>query len=209
MQKRGASQSSQGRKMSRISGLIAACFLVLLAIAACGRSADEPGAAAPTPRVIPTMPQARFAQPTTMIGAGAASAADAEDDTADVDDDADETDVEVDAAEDEVDVEEAENGDSAAEAAPQETPTPAVDLARGETVYGARGCGDCHGERAQGVPGEGSALAGLTMSESEFSSILRTGGSGRLGPDHLYGTTAISPGGMTALHAWLQSLESE
>lgn len=83
-------------------------------------------------------------------------------------------------------------------------PTP--DLARGQTVYVNRKCGDCHGEQGEGVADKGSAIAGTTLSLQEFTEVLRTGGKGTLGNDHIFGTGAISPGGMTALHAWLQSL---
>jgi hypothetical protein len=40
----------------------------------------------------------------------------------------------------------------------------------------------------------------------EFEDILRTGGRGELGNDHLYGTSAITSSGIKAVHAYLQSL---
>jgi mono/diheme cytochrome c family protein len=150
------------------------------------------------------MPAARFAQPTTMIGVALQSATGDEVEASENDVDADAVDS------DAVDVDaEADAGPDEEESAePVETPSPpGPDLARGATVYQVRGCGDCHGANGEGVPGEGSALVGLTLSESEFTTILRTGGSGRLGPSHLYGPSAISPGGMSALYAWLDSLD--
>ncbi|MCC9077024.1 cytochrome c [Litorilinea aerophila] len=84
-----------------------------------------------------------------------------------------------------------------------------ADLERGARIYANRQCGDCHGAQGEGVPGKGSALAGLTLSEEEFTDILRTGGNGSLGPDHLYGPNAISPSGMQALYQWLRSLPAE
>ncbi|HXF62274.1 MAG TPA: c-type cytochrome [Caldilineaceae bacterium] len=85
---------------------------------------------------------------------------------------------------------------------PQAGPT--VDLARGERLYNDRGCAECHGPAGEGVEGKGAAIAGTALSEDEFTDLMRTGGG--IGPDHLYGPSAISPSGMTALHAWLQSL---
>jgi mono/diheme cytochrome c family protein len=84
-----------------------------------------------------------------------------------------------------------------------------ADLERGARIYANRQCGDCHGAQGEGVPGKGSALAGLTLSEGEFTDVLRTGGNGSLGPDHLYGPNAISPSGMQALYQWLRSLPAE
>ena len=41
-----------------------------------------------------------------------------------------------------------------------QTPTPTVDVSRGERVYVNQECGECHGEQGEGVPDKGSALAG-------------------------------------------------
>ena len=88
----------------------------------------------------------------------------------------------------------------------QAAATDASTLERGATIYVNRKCGECHGVQGEGVPDKGSALAGTEITLQEFTTTLRTGGNGELGPDHLYGQSAISPGGMEALHAWLQSL---
>ena len=92
------------------------------------------------------------------------------------------------------------------------TQTGAVDAAtleRGASIYAKRKCGDCHGAQGEGVPDKGSAVAGTKLTDPEFDNIMRTGDNGKLGPEHLYGPSAISPGGMEALHAWLQSLPAQ
>jgi mono/diheme cytochrome c family protein len=90
--------------------------------------------------------------------------------------------------------------------APTATYTPVVDLSRGERVYINQNCGQCHGEQGVGVPDKGSALAGTTLSYAEFEDSLRTAYKGELGTDHIFGPNRISPGGVEALHTWLQSL---
>ena len=91
------------------------------------------------------------------------------------------------------------------EAAEEATPTPGVDLSRGERTYTNKECGDCHGVQGEGVEGKGEALAGTTLSEEEFTDILRTGGNGELGNEHLYGPQAISPSGMETLYQYVLS----
>lgn len=78
----------------------------------------------------------------------------------------------------------------------------APDLALGERVYTNR-CAECHGAQAEG--GSAAALAGLTMAEADYVDLIRTGGD--LGPDHLFGTRAVSENGLNAIYAYLQSLE--
>ena len=77
------------------------------------------------------------------------------------------------------------------------------DIAAGEFVYGNR-CAECHGEGAAGTD-QATSLVGLTLSEDEFEDLKRTGG--ELGPDHLFGSTKISPDGLSAVYAYLTSLE--
>lgn len=91
----------------------------------------------------------------------------------------------------------------------QTTQIDAQSLERGAGIYANRKCAECHGAQGEGVTDKGSALAGTQLPLQEFETILRTGGNGELGPDHLYGQSAISPGGMKILHAWLQSLPSQ
>lgn len=86
------------------------------------------------------------------------------------------------------------------------TPTADASLSRGELVYTNRKCGDCHGAAGEGVADKGGPLAGTQLTQKEFEDILRTGGNGSLGPDHLYGPSAISPSGMGNLYAFIASL---
>lgn len=79
------------------------------------------------------------------------------------------------------------------------------DLAMGERVYGNK-CAECHGASAEGTPDKASALTGLSQSFAEFEDLLRTGG--ELGPEHLFGTQAVSVNGLEAMHAYLQSLSN-
>jgi len=80
----------------------------------------------------------------------------------------------------------------------------AVDLSRGESAYTKNNCGDCHGPNGEGVADKGGAVAGTTLSLEEFDAILRTGGG--LGNTHIFGRSAVSPSGMEALYAYVQSL---
>jgi len=85
----------------------------------------------------------------------------------------------------------------------QTTSAPAPDLARGEVAYTKNKCGDCHGAKGEGVADKGNAIAGMTLSLEEFDAVLRTGGG--LGNDHIFGRSAVSPSGMEALYAYVQS----
>ncbi len=90
------------------------------------------------------------------------------------------------------------------------TPTPlAADtemIERGKGLYENRGCSKCHGEKAEGMSGKGAKLAGTSLTEAEFVDILRTGGKGRLGDEHIFGTSVISESGVKAVYAFLLSL---
>lgn len=93
------------------------------------------------------------------------------------------------------------------------TPTPAATaaaddkfVARGKMLYEKRECHSCHGADAEGMPDKGAKLAGTALTEAEFKDILRTGKQGELGNDHLYGTSAFSESGVSAVYAFLQSL---
>ncbi len=79
----------------------------------------------------------------------------------------------------------------------------APDIATGKFVYGNR-CVECHGEGASGTD-QASSLVGLTLDEDEFEDLIRTGG--ELGPDHLFGSTKVSPDGLSSVYAYLTSLE--
>jgi mono/diheme cytochrome c family protein len=86
----------------------------------------------------------------------------------------------------------------------QTTNTAAPDLSRGEAAYTKNKCGDCHGTQGEGVADKGNAIAGSTLSLEEFDAVLRTGGG--LGNSHIFGRSAVSPTGMEALYAYVQSL---
>ena len=148
---------------------IFAVLLLLLALAAgCGPGdelTESDRGTASDSSAVPTMPAARFDQPTPVTDLEEASEADRQED-------------EEEAAEE-------------------------PDIATGEFVYGNR-CAECHGEGATGTD-EASSLVGLTLSEDDFEDLIRTGG--KLGPDHLFGSTKISPDGLKAVYAYLISLE--
>ncbi len=77
------------------------------------------------------------------------------------------------------------------------------DLATGELIFNNR-CAECHCEGAAGTD-QASSLVGLSLSENDFEDLIRTGG--ELGPDHLFGSTKVSPDGLSAVFAYLTSLE--
>ena len=85
----------------------------------------------------------------------------------------------------------------------QTTSAAAPDLARGEAAYTKNKCGDCHGAKGEGVTDKGNAIAGTTLSLEACDALLRTGGG--LGNDHIFGRSAVSPSGMEALYAYVQS----
>jgi mono/diheme cytochrome c family protein len=85
-----------------------------------------------------------------------------------------------------------------------QTAAAAPDLARGEAAYTKNKCGDCHGAKGEGVADKGNAIAGTTMTLEAFDAVLRTGGG--LGNSHIFGRSAVSPSGMEALYAYVQSL---
>lgn len=78
-----------------------------------------------------------------------------------------------------------------------------VDLSVGERAYTKNKCGDCHGAKGEGVADKGKAVAGTTLSFEDFDKVLRTGGG--LGNTHIFGRSAVSPSGMEALYAYVQS----
>ena len=82
-----------------------------------------------------------------------------------------------------------------------------ADLSRGERIFNNNQCADCHGGQGEGVPDKAEGLAGTQLTEAEFADILRTGGQGELGNDHLFGPQAISPSGMEALYTFVKSFE--
>lgn len=75
----------------------------------------------------------------------------------------------------------------------------AAAIALGERVYGNK-CAECHGPSGEGSD-KGAAIAGTALAFTEFEDLLRTGG--EIGPDHLFGTQAVSANGVAGLHAFL------
>lgn len=158
-------------KIRRLAACIrpgmAVIFLLLFLAAGCGAGDEEDAAGGEDGNrsgAVPTMPAARFDQPTPVT-----------------------------------DMEEASEADRQEDEAAAEEP----DIATGEFVYGNR-CAECHGEGAAGTD-QGASLIGLTLGEDDFEDLIRTGG--ELGPDHLFGSTKISPEGLKAVYAYLTSLE--
>jgi mono/diheme cytochrome c family protein len=85
----------------------------------------------------------------------------------------------------------------------ESTPEPGEpDVEFGATTY-ARLCAECHGDEGEGVADKGQAVAAMD-SEAALEDLLRTGGG--YGPEHLFGPDKISPDGIMALHAFMETL---
>lgn len=97
-------------------------------------------------------------------------------------------------------------GTTSADSATVDTPE-AADLERGARSYVKNNCAACHGEQGKGVADKGGAIDGTALSLQEFDYFLRTGGG--LGAEHIFGPSAVSPGGMAYLHAYVQSLAGQ
>jgi mono/diheme cytochrome c family protein len=82
------------------------------------------------------------------------------------------------------------------------------DPVAGKTVYDNK-CAGCHGDRGEGVEGKGKGIATWTLPAGEFDDLLRTGAKGRLGNEHLFGPSQISPSGMENLFAYVRSLQTK
>jgi mono/diheme cytochrome c family protein len=87
-------------------------------------------------------------------------------------------------------------------------PAGSGDPVAGKTVYDNK-CASCHGAKGEGVEGKGKGIATWTMSASDFDDLLRTGAKGKLGNEHLYGPSQISPGGVENLFAYVVSLQKK
>lgn len=94
---------------------------------------------------------------------------------------------------------------SSAAAEVQTTPTVSVDLTRGQTIYTNR-CAECHGPVGEGVADKGGPATAWSVTSAEFDDAVRTGKSGELGTVHIFGPSAVSPSGLTALYAYVESL---
>jgi mono/diheme cytochrome c family protein len=80
-----------------------------------------------------------------------------------------------------------------------------ANLELGQRIYEKNKCGDCHGAKGEGIEGKGKAVAGTTLPLEKFDAVLRTGGG--QGNVHIFGRSAVSPTGMEALYAYVQSLK--
>ncbi len=74
---------------------------------------------------------------------------------------------------------------------------------RGHDRYVALQCGSCHGENGEGTD-QGSALAGTALSQADFISFLRSGGT--VGSSHQYSTNRLSDSGGRNLYQYVLSL---
>jgi mono/diheme cytochrome c family protein len=161
--------------------LLLLSLLLVLSVAACGRNREDSGDSTQSPSAdrlaAPTMPAGQF----TAVGEQSILT-----DTASL-------------------TETVQTTQSAQTTqTTQTTAAASPDLSRGEAAYTKNKCGDCHGAKGEGVTDKGNAIAGTTLSLEEFDAVLRTGGG--LGNDHIFGRSAVSPSGMEALYAYVQSL---
>jgi mono/diheme cytochrome c family protein len=171
----------------RYGGLALILFVLTLFLVACGGSSSNSNSStgAQAPRAVPTMPRARFtavAEQSVLTRTGSLTPTATLTATAEV------------------------TASTATTSAASAAVDPAI-LERGARAYERNECATCHGEQGEGVAGQAGAIAGTTLSETEFTDVLRTGGG--LGNSHIFGPSAISPGGMSALYAYVQSLGSE
>lgn len=81
----------------------------------------------------------------------------------------------------------------------------APDLLLGQRVWDGK-CAGCHGVQGEGVPGKGKGVEGWQFGIPEFTDLLRTGQKGKLGSEHLFGPSQISPAGVEALFSYAESL---
>ena len=76
----------------------------------------------------------------------------------------------------------------------------------GLSRYTALNCGSCHGDKGQGNGDKGPTLIGMTLSEDDFISFLRSGG--KLGSKHQYASNRLSDTGAHNLYQYVKSLSS-
>jgi len=82
-----------------------------------------------------------------------------------------------------------------------------VAVERGLGRYEALECGTCHGANGEGIEGQGPALAGITLSETDFIAFLRSGGT--IGVSHQFATNRLSESGGKNLYQYILSLSAE
>ncbi|MHB8627415.1 MAG: c-type cytochrome [Aggregatilineales bacterium] len=76
-------------------------------------------------------------------------------------------------------------------------------VALGKSRYVALTCGTCHGDDGKGTD-KGASLVGLTLSQDDFITLLRTGG--KMGSAHQYSANRLSDTGGEALYFYILSL---
>src|SRR5262249_29880606 len=77
-------------------------------------------------------------------------------------------------------------------------------VARGKARYDALACATCHGENGEGTD-KAKALTSFTMSEGDFVTFMRSGGT--IGPTHQFATNRLSITGGAALYQYLLSIQ--
>jgi len=77
-------------------------------------------------------------------------------------------------------------------------------VAQGRSRYVALKCADCHGENGEGNGDKGPTLVGLTLSQDDFITFMRSGG--KLGAAHQYAANRLSLNGAKNLYQYLKSL---
>ncbi len=90
-----------------------------------------------------------------------------------------------------------------APATPESNPD-AEKINLGMIRYTVLECGACHGENARGTD-KGPSLIGMTLSETDFMTLMRTGGN--LASMHIYPPNRLSDADGTNLYLYLQSLD--
>jgi mono/diheme cytochrome c family protein len=79
-------------------------------------------------------------------------------------------------------------------------------VAKGKDRYTALTCNTCHGDNGEGTD-KGKALTSFAMSEDDFVSFMRSGGS--MGSAHQYSTNRLSDSGGKNLYEYLKSLSGQ
>jgi mono/diheme cytochrome c family protein len=79
-------------------------------------------------------------------------------------------------------------------------------ISQGRDRYVALKCADCHGENGEGNGDKGPTLVGLTLSQDDFITFMRSGG--KLGTAHQFAANRLSLKGAQNLYQYLKSLSS-
>ena len=173
-------------------------LLAALALAACGGGAAGGGTsstAIPTNTPIPTY---GIALPTSMLVVSTAES------TSEATPPADSTAEATAEASTEATAVAAVSTEATAVAAVSTSLDPAL-VERGKGRYEALDCASCHGVGGAGTD-QGKILVGLTQTEAEFLSFMRSGGT--LGTLHQYPANRLSDSGAAALYQYLMSLST-